>query len=57
MGNTWITDLTHFLTKDGAAATMPGPARRLVEFLGKIGVHAGGDVDMVAPPLSAFQSA
>jgi len=40
MGNTWITDLTHFLTKDGGVAPMPGPARRLADFLGNIVVHA-----------------
>lgn len=33
---TLVTDLTHFLTKEGAIAPMPEPATRLAEFLGSI---------------------
>ena len=40
MGDTWITDLTHFLTTDGAIAPTSGPARRLADFLAKITVDA-----------------
>jgi hypothetical protein len=36
MPRTLITDLTHFLTDAGAIAPMPGPARRLAEFLGRV---------------------
>ena len=37
---TYVTDLTHFLTKEGAIAPMPRPARRLAEFLGEVVVDA-----------------
>jgi len=37
---TYVIDLTHFLTKEGAIAPMPGPARRLAEFLGSVVVDA-----------------
>ena len=37
---TVVTDLTHFLTKEGAIAPMPVQARRLAEFLGDIVVAA-----------------
>lgn len=40
MGDTWITDITHFLTKDGEIAPTTGPAKRLAEFLGKLVVDA-----------------
>jgi hypothetical protein len=33
---TFVTDLTHFLTKEGAIAPMPVQARRLAEFLGDV---------------------
>src|SRR5687768_11848660 len=36
MGDTWITDLAHFLTRDGAIAPTSGPARRFAEFLAKL---------------------
>ena len=36
MAKTFVVDLTHFLTEDGAIAPMPGPARRLAEYLGTI---------------------
>ncbi|HST10505.1 MAG TPA: hypothetical protein VLL05_09000 [Terriglobales bacterium] len=32
----YITDLTHFLDEKGTVAPMPGPARRLAEFLGAV---------------------
>ncbi len=31
MGDTWITDLTHFLDETGQIAPADGPARRLAE--------------------------
>jgi hypothetical protein len=31
-----VTDLSHFLTKEGAIAPMPVQARRLAEFLGNV---------------------
>ena len=40
MARTLVTDLSHFLTEAGAIAPMPGPARRLAEFLGRIVVDA-----------------
>ena len=33
LGDTWITDLTHFLDEDGQIAPADGPARRLAEHL------------------------
>ena len=36
MGNTWITDLRHFLDDDGSLADMPRPACRLTKYLGQI---------------------
>ena len=34
MGDTWITDLTHFLNEDGSfPANIPGPALNLALFL------------------------
>ncbi len=40
MGDTWITDITHFLTRDGAIAPTAEPARRFAEFLAKLAVDA-----------------
>ena len=40
MGDTWVTDLTHFLTKEGEIAPKSGPARKLAEYLTKIVVDA-----------------
>jgi hypothetical protein len=37
---TYMTDLTHILTKEGAIAPMSGAARRLAEFLGSVVVDA-----------------
>ncbi len=36
VGDTWITDLTHFLDEDGRIAPESGPARRLAEHLTSI---------------------
>lgn len=36
MADTWITDLTHFLENGRLLRELPGPALRLVEYLGKI---------------------
>lgn len=33
MGDTWVTDLIHFLNEDGSIAPTEGPARRLAEHL------------------------
>ena len=41
MGNTWVTDLTHFLTEDGTIGPKSGPARKLAEYLTKIVVRQG----------------
>src|SRR5205807_1376838 len=35
-GAMYITDLTHFLDEKGAIAPKSGPARKLVEFLGRV---------------------
>ena len=40
MGDTWITDLTHFLTDDGEIGLKSGPARKLAEHLTKIVLEA-----------------
>lgn len=37
-GNTWVTDLTHFLDALDPAASLPAPARKLAAFFGSI-VH------------------
>jgi hypothetical protein len=36
MGNTWITDIRHFLREDGSIPDLPGPAARLAEYIGSI---------------------
>ena len=33
MGDTWVTDLTHFLDEEGDIAPKKGPVRRLAEHL------------------------
>ena len=43
----YVTDLTHFLDEKGTIAPMPGPARRLAEFLGAVVATAS------APPSAA----
>lgn len=40
MGDTWITELTHFLDEAGSIADMPRPARLLAEFLARIVMSA-----------------
>lgn len=42
----YITDLTHFLDDKGAIATMPAPARRLAEFLGRVVAAASAPADL-----------
>ena len=36
MPDTWITDLTHFLTEGRLHAELPGPARKLASYLASI---------------------
>ncbi len=36
MGDTWVTDMRHYLDEKGNLATMPGPAANLALFLGSI---------------------
>ena len=36
MGNTWIVDLSHYLTSAGAFADMPSRARLLAEYFASI---------------------
>ena len=36
MGNTWITDITHFLSGNELAPDMPAHAKKLAEYFGKI---------------------
>jgi len=36
LGDTWITDLTHFLDQNGHIAPKSGPARRMAEYLAAI---------------------
>lgn len=37
MGNTWVTDLSHFLDEDGIVPPdLPLPAERLVDYFGSI---------------------
>ena len=47
MGDTWITDMTHYLDDTGRLGTMPGPALNIALFLGSIvawvSTHASGD--------------
>jgi hypothetical protein len=45
MGNTWIADLSHFLTPAGAFADMPRRARLLAEFFASIVVDATANLD------------
>jgi hypothetical protein len=39
---TFVVDLTHWLTEDGAIASMPRPAQRLAEYMGMIVADATG---------------
>ena len=36
MGNTWVTDLTHFLDEDGVVGPLSGPGMALANYLGSI---------------------
>lgn len=45
MGNTWIVDLSHYLTPVGAIADMPSPARKLAEYFASIVVDATTNLD------------
>jgi hypothetical protein len=36
MGDTWITDFSHFLDEDGSIGPQSGPAKRMAEHLAKI---------------------
>ena len=36
MGNTWITDLRHFLDDDGSLADMASPAHKIANYFGRI---------------------
>ena len=39
---TFVVDLTHWLTEEGAIAAMPPPAQRLAEYMGRIVADATG---------------
>ena len=45
MGNTWIVDLSHYLTQAGAIADMPSRARLLAEYFASIVVDATSNLD------------
>ena len=36
MGNTWMTDMTHFLDEDGRVGPLPGPGMALANYFGAI---------------------
>jgi hypothetical protein len=36
MGDTWITDIRHFLGDDGSIHNLPGPAARMADYIGSI---------------------
>lgn len=48
MADTWITDMTHYLTESGSVADMPSPAANLARYFGSIVAevtgHPGGEV-------------
>jgi hypothetical protein len=46
-----ITDLRHFLDERGCIAPMPGPARRLAEFLTNIVATITHDMDEPVAPI------
>jgi hypothetical protein len=48
LSDTWITDLTHFLDKEGRIAPERGPARRMAEFLTSI-VSMASRPELVIP--------
>jgi hypothetical protein len=45
MGNTWVVDLRHYLTPEGAIAVMPSRARLLAEYFASIVVDATTNLD------------
>jgi len=45
MGNTWIVDLTHYLTPAGAIADIPTRARLLAQYFASIVVDATTNLD------------
>jgi hypothetical protein len=49
MGDTWITDLTHFLDQNGRIEPMPGPARLLAEHFTSIVLMASHAEDARSP--------
>lgn len=49
MGDTWITDLTHFLDEKGRVAPEKGPARRFAEYLTSI-VAMVSRPELIIPP-------
>ena len=44
MRGTFVIDLTHFLTDEGAIAPVSGPARRFAEFLASLVVDASSPI-------------
>lgn len=44
MSGTFVTDMTHFLTEDGAIAPVSGSAKRIAEFLASLVVDASSPV-------------
>jgi hypothetical protein len=51
MGSMLITDLKHFLDERGCIAPMPGPARRLAEFLTHVVATITHDMDELPAPI------
>lgn len=49
MGDTWVTDLSHFLDETGGIAPSKGPARRLAEHLTAI-VSMISRPEIIPPP-------
>jgi hypothetical protein len=44
MGDTWVTDIRHFLADDGSLPSdLPGPAERLAKYIGSIIEFATGN--------------
>ena len=56
--STYVTDLSHFLTEEGAIApTMPSPAKQFAEFLASLVVNATSppSVKSSAPKVGCFR--
>ena len=49
MGDTWITDLTHFLDEEGRIGPTDGPARKLAEHFTAI-VEMASRPELIVPP-------